>query len=233
MSFDLTDEPVQIILGFIRRTETGKPDPEAYDILFGGRTLSPPLTQRTLGDVIAAGRKWSRAHGSSAAGAYQFMHATLMDLRRILSLPNDTRLDPPTQDRMAFYLVGRRGLQDFLADRIPLPVFAHNLAREWAGLPVLRASVGAHRQIERGDSYYSGDGVNGAVVSAEEVEAMLNRALDARGRKVTDAVQDEEAGEPATPRVSPVWWAAAAAAVGALMGAAATLPCRLLGVFCA
>ncbi len=36
----------------------------------------------TYGDIIDAQVRWSKNHGSSAAGAYQFMRATLIDLAK-------------------------------------------------------------------------------------------------------------------------------------------------------
>lgn len=49
----------------------------------------------TYGDIIDQQRKWSKNHGSSAAGAYQFMRAMLIDLATANPLISGTDLFKP------------------------------------------------------------------------------------------------------------------------------------------
>src|SRR5690606_3073421 len=73
-----------LLLAFIRKTETGRDDRASYDVIYGHKQgrLPKPLTSMSYGEIIDAQSKWSKNHGSSAAGAYQFMRATLIDLAK-------------------------------------------------------------------------------------------------------------------------------------------------------
>ena len=47
--------------------------------------------------------------------------------------------------------------------------FMIGLAKEWASFPVPSRMKGAHRTVERGQSYYAGDGMNKALVAPDVV----------------------------------------------------------------
>lgn len=166
--------PLDRMLAFIRKTETGTDGPRSYITLYGHHKLDPPLTEWTLDQAIAAGPEWTRKHGSSAAGAYQFMRATLMDLKRSYGLMGFMPLNPEAQDKLATYLLRRRGWDAFLTGEMRVVDFAKRLAMEWASFPVLEPCQGGSRWVTRGQSYYAGDGLNKALVSAAELEAFLH-----------------------------------------------------------
>lgn len=218
MAYDLTDKPTQQLLAFIRRAETGRDDGPSYDTMFGFRPISPPLTAMTIDQAIAAGPGWTRRHGSSAAGAYQFMNATLRDLARALQLNGRERLTPKFQDWLALKLLNRRGYQEFMRGDLQTADFARNLAMEWASFPVLEETQGRHRMLRRGESYYAGDALNKARVQPEDVEDLL---LDLRSP--TRARENKTALGIL---------AASAAAIGAVWAWVVDLPCNLFGVFC-
>lgn len=160
-----------LLLDFIGDIEA----PRGYDTIYGNNQakLAKPLTTMTLDEVIAAGPGWTKAYGSSAAGRYQFMNATLKDLKKELGLRGTQILGANLQDRLAYHLLKRRGYDDFMAGTIGAIRFAGLLAREWASLPVLVNGAGAHRSVVRGQSYYAGDGLNKSLVKPEAVEALL------------------------------------------------------------
>ncbi|MCJ8143807.1 hypothetical protein MKI84_12860 [Ancylobacter sp. A5.8] len=164
-----------VLLDFIRRTETGRADASAYDTMFGHneRKLAKPLTTMTLAEVITAGPSWTKAHGSSAAGGYQFMRQTLIDLKAELGLRDGQVLNAGLQDRLGYHLLKRRGYEKFMAGQLTVTAFGLNLAKEWASFPVLAATAGSTRQLQRGQSYYAGDGLNKALVPASDVEKVL------------------------------------------------------------
>lgn len=222
MAYDLTDKPTQQLLAFIRRAETGRDDRPSYDTMFGFRPISPPLTTMTIDQAIAAGPEWTRRHGSSAAGAYQFMNATLRDLKAGIGLYGNARMTPHTQDMMAFTLLSRRGYQEFMRGDLPPADFAKRLAMEWASFPVLEETQGRHRMLRRGESYYAGDALNKARVQPEAVEKLL---LDLRNPPLRDLEREDA-------RVILGVSAAVAAAIGAVWAWVAGLPCNLFGVFC-
>lgn len=208
-----------ILLDFMRETETGRRDPTAYDTLFGHneRHLPKPLTRMTLDEVIAAGPGWTRAYKSSAAGAYQFMRATLQDLKAELGLRGSQIFDANLQDRLGYHLLKRRGYAEAVAGRISAEEFGKRLAMEWASMPVLAATKGAHRTLERGQSYYAGDALNKSLVPAATFEAVIARAL------ATARAAPAAADVPVTPLPPASSAARLAPLITALMAALAAL----------
>lgn len=166
------------LLDFIGLTEA----PNGYGTIYANKQgkLAKPLTEMTLDEVLAAQSGWSKNHGSSAAGRYQFMKATLLGLRSELNIRGSQKLDSDLQDRLGYHLLIRRGYADFMAGKISRTEFGRRLAQEWASFPVLTVCKGAHRQLNRGQSYYAGDGLNKALVKPEKVEAVLDEVLKLR-----------------------------------------------------
>ena len=167
-----------ILLAFIRKTEVGRDDRASYDVIYDYKQsrLAKPLTSMTYGDIIDQQRKWSKNHGSSAAGAYQFLRATLIDLAKANpSISGADLFKPELQDQLGYQLLLRRGYDLFIAGQIDRTEFGKRLAQEWASFPVLSAVKGASRDLKRGQSYYAGDGLNKALVSPEKVESVLDQ----------------------------------------------------------
>lgn len=227
-----------ILLDFIRETEVGRSDRASYDVIYANKQgkLKQPLTTMNYGDIVDEQRKWSKNHGSSAAGAYQFMRATLIGLaKEIHSLKGTDIFTPDLQDRLGYHLLKRRGYQEFVTGDITLVDFARRLAMEWASFPVLAECKGSHRMVKRGQSFYAGDGLNKALVSPEKVEEVLKQVL-AVARRPVDVQPAPQPVEP-DPRPEPVSKSrgiaalilAALAAAGAWFASA---PCNLFGVFC-
>ncbi|QND60148.1 hypothetical protein [Mesorhizobium huakuii] len=160
------------LLDLIGNTEA----PKGYDVIFGNnqKHLPKKLTSMTISEVIAAGPGWSKAYGSSAAGRYQFMNQTLKSLKISESLTGTEKFSPDLQDRLGYALLDRRGYEKFASGKLSVVAFGLALAQEWASFPVLEACQGAHRWIERGETYYAGDHLNKALITPERVEAILN-----------------------------------------------------------
>ena len=190
-----------ILLDFVRRTEVGREDRASYDVIYANKQgkIPKPLTSMNIGEIVDAQRVWSKNHGSSAAGGYQFMRATLQDLSKELGLSGSQKLDPDLQDRLAYHLLKRRGYEAFMAGQISRTEFGKRLAQEWASFPVLAATKGQKRQVQRGQSYYAGDGLNKALVKPEKVEAVLDQAK-AAGNAVAPA---NPTPTPASPPAEP------------------------------
>ena len=117
-----------------------------------------------------------------------------------MHIPEDARFTPELQDAMGFHLLRRRGWGAFAEGRTTVRVFGHSLAREWASLPVLADGNGAHRKVRRGQSYYAGDGLNKALMSAEAFEAVLVEAQ----KLATRPVQTEQPRPAPAPAPEPV-----------------------------
>lgn len=168
-----------VLLNFIAQPESGG----SYTVLFGhhDRSLPTPITSMTLHDLLSAQIGWGREWGSSAAGRYQVMQPTLTEAMTGLHLPGTTLFSPDVQDAIGFWLLKRRGYAAFKAKTLPLVSFGKSVAEEWASMPVLAPTQGAHRHVERGQSYYAGDNLNHALVSADAFDAALFQALNAVG----------------------------------------------------
>lgn len=187
--------------------------PQGYETIYGNNQgkLKRPITQMTLDQVEAAQPTWTKRFGSSACGAYQFMKntldapGTLRDIEGEMGLTGEELFDPELQDLMGYHLLKRRGFLKFMAGAMSIETFALNLAKEWASFPVLKRVKGAHRTVNRGQSFYAGDNVNKALVKPEKVEAILARVAAAaapapKPRRPEPLVEDEPDYDPPVPR---------------------------------
>ena len=186
-----------MLLDFIGGIEA----PKGYGTIYANKQekLAKPLTSMTIGDVVDAQAGWSKNHGSSAAGRYQFMKATLIDLSKELRLRGNQIFDADLQDRLAYHLVKRRGYEAFMLGQISRTEFGKRLAQEWASLPVLAATKGAHRQLERGQSYYAGDGLNKSLVKPATVEALLDKVKAVASKPAPSLAPSMPAPKPSAP----------------------------------
>ncbi|RWX71882.1 peptidoglycan-binding protein, partial [Mesorhizobium sp. M2A.F.Ca.ET.039.01.1.1] len=166
-----------MLLAFIGGIEA----PHGFDTVYGNNQarLPKPLTSMTIDEVIAAGPRWTRSFGSSAAGFLQFMRATLIRLKKKLGLSGKELLDGPMQMALGYELLKERGFAEFMAGTKSRTAFGLGLAQEWASFPVLAPTVKgsgkAKRTLKRGQSYYDGDGVNKVLIAPAKVEAMLDK----------------------------------------------------------
>jgi muramidase (phage lysozyme) len=177
--------PARRLLDFIGSKEA----PRGYDTVFGNRMaqMPKPLTTMTVDEVIAQGKWRTDTFGSSAAGRYQFMRATLTSLKQTERLTGRAVMTPALQDRLGYALLLRRGYAKFMAGQLSVVGFGLAIAQEWASFPVLAATKGAHRQVQRGQTYYLGDGLNKVLATAGEVEAVLNQMRAMPAVAVADA----------------------------------------------
>jgi len=167
------------LLDFIGRAEAGRTGRDAYDIIvfFKQDKLPKPLTEYTISELLDAQKTWAKNWRGSAAGKYQIIRKTLLGLVAQMGIPGGTHFTPDVQDRFGFQLLTNRGWQAFASRQVTPSAFALQLAKEWASMPVLSTTQGAHRQVNRGESYYAGDGVNSAQKKADELEAILSEVL--------------------------------------------------------
>jgi muramidase (phage lysozyme) len=170
-----------ILLDFIGRVETGRTGTDAYRTIFGHKesTLSKPVTEFTLDELLAAQTRWGKNWGSSAAGKYQIIRKTLAGLVKSLGLSGSTKFGAKTQDMLGLQLLKGRGYEKFATGRMSLDAFALELAKEWASMPVLADTKGASRTVKAGQSYYAGDGLNKSLVTPAELRAVLQQVREA------------------------------------------------------
>ncbi len=189
------------LLDFIGSKEA----PRGYDTVFKNRMdrMPKPLTTMTVDEVIAQGRWRTDNFGSSAAGRYQFMRATLASLKQTERLTGREVMTPEMQDRLGYALLLRRGFAKFMAGQLSVAGFGLALAQEWASFPVLAPTKGAHRPLQRGQTYYLGDGLNKVLATAGEVEAVLNQIRAMPAVAPAPAPVEAAAPKPGLPSALP------------------------------
>lgn len=163
----------RILLDLIASVEAGLND--QYNVVYGHheKDLTKPITSMTLAELITNQSRWGKMWGSSAAGRYQIMPQTLSGLIGSLGLAGADIFTPALQDALGYNLLLRRGYASFIDGTLSTIGFGKALAQEWASFPVLADTVGAHGPIKAGQSYYSGDALNKALLSPAHVESTL------------------------------------------------------------
>lgn len=140
-----------LLLAFVYETETSRRPPECYEVIYAHRQdrLPKPLTRMTVDEVIAAQRTWSRHHGSSAAGAPQFIRKTLMGLKEELGLRGSQVFDSDLQDRLAYHLLIRRGYHQFINGEISRTESRHPCLGMKVCSPIIRQGRGSPRAARK------------------------------------------------------------------------------------
>lgn len=166
-------DPLRALLDFIAKYESGG----NYDAYYAHarNTSDPKLTAMTIADVRKFQERYvAEGSASSAAGRYQIIRKTLDSLVASLNISaRRTNFDRVSQDSMAMALLHGRGLKRFQAGGMSVEWFAHELAKEWASMPVLEATQGSVRRVTVGQSYYAGDGLNRAHARPENFRAVI------------------------------------------------------------
>jgi muramidase (phage lysozyme) len=146
-----------------------------YNTVWGGIAArhrpKRPLTTMTIAEVLAWQDSIDPLYRSEAAGKYQIMEDTLRGLYVEAGLGAKALFDEDNQDRLAEALLRRRGLGLYRSGAMTAEAFANSLAKEWASLPVVTGK-------KKGQSYYSGDGLNKALVNVEPFLAAVRAARD-------------------------------------------------------
>ena len=139
---------------------------------------SKPITTMKISEILAYQERIDKDSDSEALGRYQIVEDTLRGydnqdpskgkerpLYERAGLSVNDLFSPENQDKLAIALINKRGLQGYLAGTTNINVFANNLAKEWAGLPLVSGP-------NAGKSHYDGDGLNSA--KPDNVQKFLN-----------------------------------------------------------
>lgn len=139
-----------------------------YNAYFGNpNNTSIVFTDMSVGEVLDWQKQYvAQGSPSSAVGRYQLIDSTLQGLVEQLDINRSATFDEAMQDRLAVALLERRGIREYADNKLSPEAFAHNLSKEWAGLPKI---IGTNPE----QSYYAGDGLNKAQVSVSEVLASV------------------------------------------------------------
>lgn len=170
--------PLLIMLGFTEGTDKGDGYNEtlAYGAFTGGNVN---LVGMTLNQVDALQKKML-AHpannwNSSAVGRYQIVRKTLLSIRKALKLDGTELFNEELQDRCACFLLGQRGIDEYLQGKKSEDDMIVELSKEWASLPKLD-----------GRSYYSNQH---AKVSVNYVKDVLAEVKKRYGEPPAPAVE--------------------------------------------
>ena len=168
-----TTTGVQGLLDFIAKFES-RGNYNAY-FRHARNDDNPKLTSMKLKNVIQFQRDFVRnGSPSSAAGKYQIIRKTLETVINQLGLSPDTRFNGATQEQMGLHLLKGRGLAQFQAGSLSVDGFGNNIAKEWAGMPVLRSVTGANGfSLSPGQSFYAGDGLNKALAGVDSFRRVV------------------------------------------------------------
>lgn len=160
MSVSITSQERALLELIARGEAVSNADP--YTSLWPG-TSEQSLTQMTLAEVDRfQTQRLNKGFKSSAAGKYQFIRGTLREcVRYIGANPLLTRFTPDIQDALITARLKKvRNLDSWLGGSLPTDKFMIKLSQEFASMPVPYAIQGHRRPVSKGQSYYSGDGLN-------------------------------------------------------------------------
>lgn len=137
---------------------------DPYTSLWPG-TSEPSLIQMTCAEVQRfQTQRINAGYASSACGRYQFIKRTLTGAIEILGIdPLTTRYTGDVQDALIIGILKRyRKLNEWLEGSYATDRFMIKLAQEFASMPVPYRLQGQSRIVQKGQSYYAGDGLNRA-----------------------------------------------------------------------
>lgn len=147
------------LLATIRDAEHIRTGDAVYNTAFGDKTVN--FTSMTVDQVL----QWQLDNnppglGTAAAGGYQIIRPTLLELKDEMGLKGNEIFDKNLQDEMAIVLLEGRGLFDGLT----ASNLAYNVSKEWASVP----------KDASGKSYYDKDGINSAQIDYGTIIAAIN-----------------------------------------------------------
>jgi hypothetical protein len=131
-----------------------------------------------------------------ATGRYQIIPKTLKGLQKALNLPDSTKYDKKTQDKMGLQLLLERSpIKNYILGNVPdtkqnLESASLSVAKVWSSVGVPYATKGHKRQVQKNESYYSGGG-DKASIKTEDVQQALKK-LRANKDNLLNVESDEQ-----------------------------------------
>tara|TARA_B110000503_G_scaffold97146_1_gene145918 strand:+ start:2138 stop:3937 length:1800 start_codon:yes stop_codon:yes gene_type:complete len=213
MAYEITQQD-KALLNLVAKHEA-----KSYDTIYGGREV--PLRQMLIAEVLDYQRNVMGRF--TACGRYQMLRAVIEENCRKLKMdPTQVRLTEDVQDIMMIDKVTRmRKYGKWKAGTLsenPDPVlktiensqiFMIYVAAEWASVPVPYAVPAGsiyeghpRRTLNKGQSFYAGDGVNKAHHDADEFLSSLVDIYNGGSGEVTTIASVPAGGGTATPSAS-------------------------------
>jgi hypothetical protein len=133
----------------------------------------------TLGQVKTFQSRSRDANGQLwATGRYQIIPTTLIGLQKDLKLPDSTKYNKETQDKMGLQLLlNRTSIKNYIQGKVPdtkenVEKASLDVAKIWSSVGVPYAIQGKKKQVQKNEAYYSGGG-DKASVKTEAVQVAL------------------------------------------------------------
>jgi len=131
-----------------------------------------------------------------ATGRYQIIPSTLKGLQKSLNLPDSTKYNKQTQDKMGLKLLLERSpIKNYILGIVPdtkqnLESASLSVAKVWSSVGVPYATKGSKRQVQKNESYYSGGGDKASIKTEDVQQALKN--LRANKDSLSNIESDEE-----------------------------------------
>jgi hypothetical protein len=149
-------------------------------------TRYPLLKKELSADTTLADLKKYQSRGRDntgqlwATGRYQIIPPTLKGLQTSLKLPDSTKYNKQTQDKMGLQLLLERpSIKNYILGNVPdtkqnLESASLSVAKIWSSVGVPYATKGSKRAVSKNESYYSGGG-DKASIKTEDVQVALKK----------------------------------------------------------
>ena len=174
----ITDQERSLLTLIAKGESSAGVDP--YTSLWPG-TSEPSLVQMTCSEVQRfQQQRLDLGHRSTACGRYQFIKKTLTEAIKVSGIdPLTTRYTPDIQDYLILSILKTyRKLDQWIAGTYTTPKFMIKLSQEFASMPVPYQMKGQSRTVNKGQSYYAGDGLNKAHHDPDSLFGQLNDILN-------------------------------------------------------
>lgn len=174
------DEMDKKVLNLVAKGEAVSSNPYASLYPSEVDTRIPTFTLEQLRQFQA--ERVRAGYGSSAAGRYQFIGKTLWGnysngsfpdypgngLIAEVGLPANIVYSPDVQDWLIIQRLKKtRKYDSWKSGSLSSEDFTFELSKEFASVPVPFNTQGASRAVSRGESYYSGDGLNSTRINVD------------------------------------------------------------------
>lgn len=155
------------------------------------------LLKKNLSEISLGQLKEYQARGRDssgqlwATGRYQIIPSTLKGLQGNLSLPDSTKYDKKTQDKMGLQLLlNRSGIKNYITQIVPdtkdnLEKASLGIAQIWSSVGVPYDMQGSRQRIKKNQSYYAGGG-DKATETTEEVQVALKNLRNSYKKNISN-----------------------------------------------
>jgi hypothetical protein len=158
--------------------------------------LKKPLSEYTLAEVKAFQSRGRDNNGQLwATGRYQIIPTTLASMQQKLNIPDTSKYDKETQDKIGLgLLMNRPNVRKYIKGEVAdttqtLQLAALDIAKEWSSVGVPYPLKGSRKNVDKNQSYYSGGGDKASTdteIVQEKLKALRMNFLDRAQETIKD-----------------------------------------------